>query len=169
MGRGENSEKTAEAENLRQQNGQYRNTSDRLSSTHRVKKLATFIGYHPANIWSCDFRQLFDVRSAPIFAFLIMELGRSNCGPRPSIELAHGSSSATATQKFSLAADRVAGPNGTTIVKTSVRAPNMDAKCQRPLGSVRRECLDHVLAFGERQLLRTLRERIGYHNELRPH
>ncbi|MCH9686703.1 MAG: transposase [Deltaproteobacteria bacterium] len=71
--------------------------------------------------------------------------------------------------KFGLAFDRVAELSGIKIVKTSVRAPNMNAECERFLGSVRRECLDHVLVLGERQLLRILREYLGYHNDLRPH
>ena len=45
----------------------------------------------------------------------------------------------------------------------------MNACCERFLRSVRRECLDHVLILGERQLLRVLREYVTYFNEQRPH
>ena len=37
------------------------------------------------------------------------------------------------------------------------------------IGSIRRECLDHVIVLGEGQLLRILREYFGYYNEVRPH
>ncbi len=45
----------------------------------------------------------------------------------------------------------------------------MNAHCERFLGSVRRECLDHVIVLGERHLLRVLREYVAYFNEVRPH
>ena len=47
--------------------------------------------------------------------------------------------------------------------------PNMNAVCERFLGSVRRECLDHVLLLGEQHLRRLLREYVDYFNECRPH
>ena len=45
----------------------------------------------------------------------------------------------------------------------------MNAICERFLGSVRRECLDHLLILGERHLERVLREYVCYVNEERPH
>ena len=47
--------------------------------------------------------------------------------------------------------------------------PNMNAVCERFLGSVRRECLDHILLLGEQHLRRLLREYVDYFNECRPH
>lgn len=44
----------------------------------------------------------------------------------------------------------------------------MNAYCERFLGSVRRECLDHVIVLGERHLLETLREYVRYFDQ-RPH
>jgi putative transposase len=40
---------------------------------------------------------------------------------------------------------------------------------ERFLGSVRRECLDHVLIFHEKQLHRVLRSYVAYFNQARPH
>jgi len=34
---------------------------------------------------------------------------------------------------------------GTRMIKTAVRTPDMNAICERFLGSVRRECLDHMI------------------------
>ncbi len=39
----------------------------------------------------------------------------------------------------------------------------------RCLGSVRRECLDHLLIFGDRQLYRVIAEYVRYFNRARPH
>ena len=41
--------------------------------------------------------------------------------------------------------------------------------CERFLGSVRRECLDHFLILSERQLHRILKEYVHYFNTARPH
>jgi len=55
------------------------------------------------------------------------------------------------------------------VLRTPVRAPRANATCERFLGSVRRECLDHVLVLGERHLRRVLREYVAYFNAARPH
>ena len=40
---------------------------------------------------------------------------------------------------------------------------------ERFLGSVRRECLDHIVVLGEAHLRRVLREYVAYFNQDRPH
>ena len=40
---------------------------------------------------------------------------------------------------------------------------------ERLIGSVRRECLDHVITFDERHLRRVLGEYCGYYNSSRTH
>lgn len=39
----------------------------------------------------------------------------------------------------------------------------------RLIGSIRRECLDHIIAFGERHLRKILRSYADYHNRVRTH
>jgi putative transposase len=41
--------------------------------------------------------------------------------------------------------------------------------CERFIGSVRRECLDHFLLIGSRSITRVLKEYVDYFNHLRPH
>ena len=64
---------------------------------------------------------------------------------------------------------RVAAGSGIDVLRMPVRAPRANATCERFLGSVRRECLDHVLALGEGCLRRILREYATYFNTARPH
>src|SRR6266536_5738278 len=40
---------------------------------------------------------------------------------------------------------------------------------ERLIGSIRRECLDHLIVCNERELRRILREYFAYYNEVRPH
>jgi transposase InsO family protein len=44
-----------------------------------------------------------------------------------------------------------------------------NALCERFLGSVRRECLDHLLILSESHLRRALRAYVAYFNADRPH
>jgi transposase InsO family protein len=63
----------------------------------------------------------------------------------------------------------MAAASGIRVVRTPFRAPRANATCKRFLGSVRRECLDHVLIPGGRHLDRVLREYVAYFNGARPH
>ncbi len=65
--------------------------------------------------------------------------------------------------------DRLAAASGIRVLRTPLRAPRANATCERFLGSVRRECLDHLLILGEAHLRRILRAYVGYFNRARPH
>ena len=41
--------------------------------------------------------------------------------------------------------------------------------CERAIGSIRRDCLDHVIVLGERHLLHLLRCYANYYNRSRTH
>ncbi len=47
---------------------------------------------------------------------------------------------------------------GVRIVPTPVQAPNANAYAERFVRSIREECLDRLILFGERRLLRALDE-----------
>jgi len=49
------------------------------------------------------------------------------------------------------------------------RSPWQNAYAERVIGSIRRECLDHVVVIGERHLLRILSKYVDYYNETRTH
>ena len=52
---------------------------------------------------------------------------------------------------------------------TSPRSPWQNAYAERLIGSIRRECLDHVAVFGERHLRHVLLSYMNYYNEMRTH
>src|ERR1700692_3487018 len=52
---------------------------------------------------------------------------------------------------------------------TSARSPWQNGYAERLIGSIRRECLDHVVVFGERHLRHILLSYMSYHNEIRTH
>jgi Integrase core domain len=52
---------------------------------------------------------------------------------------------------------------------TSPRSPWQNAYAERLIGSIRRECLDHVVVFGERHLRHILLSYMKYHNEIQTH
>src|SRR5450759_3917217 len=58
---------------------------------------------------------------------------------------------------------------GTTILRTAVQAPRMNATCERLAGTLRRELLDRVLILSERHLRAVLAEYQAHHSTARPH
>jgi putative transposase len=57
----------------------------------------------------------------------------------------------------------------TGVMMTENTTPRANAICERFLGSVRRECLDHLFVLHEKQLDRVLHAYIQYFNRARPH
>ena len=148
---------------------------------------ATFIQNHAKDIWACDFLQLHDLFFQPLFAFVITELG--------SRRIVHVGVTRTPTDEWTAQQLREATPygeapkylirdndakygrhfgavsigSGIEVLRTPVRAPRANAICERFLGSVRRECLDHILIINEAQLRRVLKDYVRYFNHSRPH
>jgi len=60
--------------------------------------------------------------------------------------------------KFTTAFDAVLTGANICIIRTPVRAPRANAIAERFIGTLRRECLDHVLITGPRHLAAVLRE-----------
>jgi transposase InsO family protein len=52
---------------------------------------------------------------------------------------------------------------------TAPRSPWQNGHVERLIGSVRRECLDHIVVMGEASLRRTLKAYARYYNEVRTH
>ena len=73
--------------------------------------------------------------------------------------------------KFTRAFDDVWHGLGAKVVRTPIQAPNANAVAiaERWVGTVRRECLDHLLITGRRHLLRVLHGYVQHDNRHRPH
>jgi putative transposase len=58
---------------------------------------------------------------------------------------------------------------GIKQVLTSARSPWQNPYVERVIGSIRRECTDHVIVFNEKHLQRLLKSYFRYYNESRMH
>jgi transposase InsO family protein len=58
---------------------------------------------------------------------------------------------------------------GIDAIATPVRSPCANAIVERVIGTLRRECLDHLIVLDEQHLSSVLREFVHYSNTERPH
>ena len=154
---------------------------------HRASKQtwATFLRNHASEIWACDFLQTYDLLFRTVFVFVILELG--------SRRMVHFGVTRNPTDEWTAQQLREATPfgegpgflirdndkkygtsferaaSGIEVLKTPYRAPKANAVCERFLGSLRRECLDHFVILNERHVHRLVKEHRAYFNHARPH
>jgi hypothetical protein len=69
---------------------------------------------------------------------------------------------------FTRSFDAVFHATGTTILRTAVQAPRMNAICERPAGTLRRELPDRSLILGEAHPRAVLAEYQEHYNAARP-
>jgi hypothetical protein len=148
---------------------------------------STFLRTHAKGIWACDFLQAHDVFFRPPFAFLVTELGSRRVVP---IGVTRSPTDGWVAQQLREATpfgvaprylirdndarygprfEAVATGTGVAVLRTPIKAPRANAICERLLGSVRRDCLDHILILGEAHLRRALEGYVRYFNRARPH
>jgi transposase InsO family protein len=148
---------------------------------------ATFLRNHASQVWACDFLQTYDIFFRTVFVLVIIELGSRRIvhfgvtrnptdqwtaqqlreatpfGERPRFLVRDNDN------KYGDLFTQVADGTGIEVLKTPYRAPKANAICERFLGSLRRECLDHFLILNERHLYRLVKEYKLYFNRARPH
>jgi transposase InsO family protein len=70
--------------------------------------------------------------------------------------------------KFTTAFDEVFAGNVTRVIKTPVRSPRANSFAERLVGTLGRECLDHVLILSQRHLRSVFAEYARHYNRHRP-
>ena len=65
--------------------------------------------------------------------------------------------------------DQVFRSEGVRVLQTPYRSPRANSFAERWVGTVRRECLDHLLIFGRRHLDQVLVEFVDHYHRGRPH
>jgi len=147
----------------------------------------TFLRTHAAEMISCDFFIVPTVKHQVLFVFLILAHDRRrvlhfHATPNPSAQW-------TAQQmveafpyvdppRFLLRdRDHIYGPAfhqrvtalGIEQILTAPRSPWQNPYVERLIGSIRRECLDHVIVMNERHLKKVLRSYFSYYHGWRTH
>lgn len=69
---------------------------------------------------------------------------------------------------MSLDFDAIPESDGVHVTKVGPCAPNLNAFAERWVQSIKHECLDHFVVFGEAHL-HIVSEYLDYYNRLRPH
>ncbi len=148
---------------------------------------ATFLKTHGQDIWACDFVPVVTLFFQSIYAFVIIHLGSRrvvhvNATRQPTDAwVAQQLREATPfgqtakhlicdnDTKYGPLFDAAAQTCGLEVIHTPYEAPRANAICERFVGSLGRECLDHMLGLGDRQRVRVLKEYSGYFDQARPH
>jgi len=159
-----------------------RRPSPRPSSTWR-----TFLEAHIGDIVALDFFVVPTLTFRLLFGFLILrhdrrELVHVNVTDHPTAawtvqQLVESFPEETAPKYLLRDRDAIYGDvfarrvkgMGIREVLIAPRAPWQNPFAERVIGSIRRECLDHVIVFNERHLRRLLRSYLAYYNATRPH
>ncbi len=153
----------------------------------RGQTWSTFLHSHTQQIWACDFLPVTDLLFGSLFAFFIIELHsrkvihvgvtRSPTDAWTAQQLREASAFSVGPKylirdndsKFGMDFARVAQTSHIEMLTTPYHAPRANAICERFMGSVRRECLDHLLILHEKQLHHVLNAYVAYFNQARPH
>jgi putative transposase len=140
----------------------------------RRQNWATYLQNHAKDIWACDFLQVTDLFFRSLFAFFIIDMQsrkvihvgvtRSPTDTWTAQQLREATPYGQSPNYlirdrdniFGSCFARVAATSGIKMLTTPYHAPRANAICERFLGSVRRECLDHLFILQEKQLHRVL-------------
>jgi transposase InsO family protein len=148
-----------------------------------------FLATQASGILACDFFTVETVRLRTVYALFFIELSTRKV--HLAGVSAHPRSAWVAQQARNLAMEgrlagirflihdrdaKFAGPfdevfrtEGVRVIRTPIRSPKANAFAERFVKTVRHECLDYLLIFGERHLRWALREYLRHYNEERPH
>jgi len=147
----------------------------------------TFLRNHAAGIASIDMFVVRTVSFKLLYALVILHHGRRRLAtvgvtPNPTAEWVAGQVTEgfpwnEAPRLLIRDRDRAYGHFYTRRVRSmgirdhpiAPRSPWQNGYVERLIGSIRRECLDHVIVFGEAHLRRVLKAYALYYNQIRTH
>jgi transposase InsO family protein len=148
---------------------------------------ATFLKNQAGNTWTCDFTVINDWLFRQLYIFVVMELKTRRIvytgvtkystdewtaqqlreatpwrkGPKDLIR--------DRDSKYATHFSTVAVGSGIKELKTPYRTPQANGMCERFMGSLRRESLDHILIHDDQHLERVITEYTSYFNQERSH
>ena len=151
------------------------------------QRWATFLRNHAGAILACDFFVVVTVTFRILYVFVLLEHG--------SRRIIHVGVTAHPTAEWTLQQLRQTIPSdhkyrflihdrgrvysreldhsvenlGLRVLKTPYRSPQANSICERTIGTIRRECFDHMIPFTENHLRVILEEWVSYYNQKRPH
>jgi putative transposase len=147
----------------------------------------TFIRNHVAEITAMDFFTVPTVTFKTLYVFVILSLDRRkilhfNVMANPSatwtsLQLIQAFPFDSALRFLIRDRDGAYGQQvvetidflGIEQIITAPRSPWQNGYCERVIGTIRRECLDHVIVLSEQHLQRVLKEYLAYYHESRTH
>lgn len=147
----------------------------------------TFLKNHAQDMWACDFTVVHDLLFRPIYIFIIIahqtrEIKHAAVTRHPTDAwVAQQLREATPwnqrpkylirdnDKKYGQQFAAVARSSSIKEIKTPFEAPRANAICERFIGSMRRECLDHSLILHQHQLSRLVRRYVDFYDQQRPH
>jgi hypothetical protein len=147
----------------------------------------TFIRNHMPDIVAIDFFTVPSATFRTLYVFLILSLDRRriiyfNVTRNPtaewtSLQLIQAFPFDTAPRFLIQDRDSIFGPMviesldflDIEQIVTAPRSPWQNGYCERVIGTIRRECLDHVIVLGEKHLRRVLKEYLAYYHKDRTH
>ena len=147
----------------------------------------TFIRNHLDQTWACDFFVVITASFRVLYVFIVLSLGRRHVVHFGVTENPSAAWTAQRLVEATIDADhvprflihdrdsiygsefraRVRGL-GTRRLVIPPRSPRANSFCERMIGTLRRDCLDHVIIWNARHAERVLRDYAGYYLG-RPH
>jgi transposase InsO family protein len=128
------------------------------------------VTYYTVFVIDLASRRVQIVGSTPSPTHLFMrQVGRTLTAADEGVLVSHRVLICDRDAKWSAAVREQLGEAGIRVVQTPVQAPNANAYAERFVRSIKEECLNRVILFGDRHLRRTIAEFVVHYHRERNH